>query len=316
VWRILRGFMGSWALFVAVQLRVADALADGPRGIDALAADTGANADVLHRLLRALAAEGVFAERGPRTFANTPASELLRDGASPWRDAVLTYGAVLRAFGELPHAVRTGETPFDRAAGIGYWEWLEREPELASTFNRLMQRGAEGRVELVAALEWGDETVVDVGGGNGALLVELLRRHPRLRGIVLDRPQVAEEAERRVAEAGLTERCEVVRGSFFDEVPVADAYVLAKVLHDWDDDAASRILGTVRAAAAEGARLLVVDDVLAEYGNDDGSTWSDLVMLALVGGRERTASEWRALLGRSGFEVTRVGEELVEAVAV
>jgi precorrin-6B methylase 2 len=314
IWRLLRGFMPSWALVVAVQLGVADALAGGPQRVEAIAAGAGADADLLGRVLRVLVSEGVFVEPERATFGNNDASELLREGRSSWPDAVRTYGAVMRAFGELPEAVRTGRTPFQRAFGIDYWQWLERNPEASASFNRLMQSGAQERVESVAALHWEGETVVDVGGGNGTLLIELLRRHPRLRGIVLDRDDVVDEAQRRIAEAGLSERIDVVAGSFFDVVPRGDAYVLAKVLHDWDDEAAASILRAVRASAAAGSRLVVVDAVVDERGDDD-ATWTDLVMLALVGGRERTEAEWRALLMRCGFEVTQATDELVEAVA-
>ena len=315
LWRVLRGFISSWALVIAVQLRVADELADGPRTVEELASRVGAIPDLLYRLLRVLATEGVFVEREPRTFANTDVSERLRHDGGGWAEAVATYDAVLRGFTELPHAVRTGDPPFQRAFGIDYWAWLARNPEDEATFNRFMQHGVPRRVQVLGDVEWRDgDTVVDVGGGNGTLMVELLRKHPNLHGIVLERPEVAAEAERNIQAADLSDRCSVVRGSFFERVPSADAYVLARILHDWNDDAATEILRTIRAAAPGHARVLILDSVLDADGASEDAKWMDLVMLALVNGRERTADEWRALLASTGFTVVRTGEALVEAV--
>ena len=317
LWRLLRGPLASWALFTVVDLAVADELAArGPSAVEELAQQAGADADVLYRLLRTLATEGVFTEHEPRRFANTPSSELLCRGAGPWRDAVVVYGNVYRALAELPHAVRTREPMFQQAAGSDWWAFLEQNPVLGETFNQLMQGGARERVGLIADLDWEDgATVIDVGGGNGTLLIELLRLRPTLRGIVFDLPEVAREAEQRIDAANLGERCRVAPGSFFDAVPPGgDAYVLAKVLHDWDDEPAARILRNVRAAAPDRARILVVDAVVSPGNEPDDAKWTDLVMLALVNGRERSEHEWRSLLASTGLEVKRVSDQLVEAV--
>ena len=316
LWRLLRGPLASWALFTVVDLAIADELAArGPTPVEELARNTGADADVLNRLLRTLATEGVFAEREPRTFANTASSELLCRGASPWCDAFVVYGSVYRALAELPRAARTREPMFETVAGIDWWKFLERNPALGETFNRLMQGGAQDRVGLIADLEWRDgDTVVDVGAGNGTLLIELLQRQPGLRGVAFDLPEVAREAEQRIDAADLSERCRVVAGNFFDGVPPGgDAYVLAKVLHDWDDAPAAHILGNIRAAAPAHARILVIDAVVSPGNEPDDAKWTDIVMLALVNGRERSEHEWRSLLASTGFEVERVSEELVEA---
>ncbi len=159
-------------------------------------------------------------EQEPRTFANTPSSELLCRGAGPWCDAIIVYGSVYQALAELPRAARTREPMFERVAGADWWTFLERNPALGEAFNRLMQAGAQERVELIADLEWRDgATVVDVGAGNGTLLIELLQRRPTLRGVVFDLPEVVREAQQRIDAAGLSERCRIVAGSFFDSVP-------------------------------------------------------------------------------------------------
>jgi hypothetical protein len=313
LWELIRGGLVVQALRVAAELGVADELAEGPRPIGELAQRTGANEDVLRRVMRALASDGVFAEGEPDVFSNTEESELLRGGAQ-WNAFAHFFGGVWNAaLLEAPHAVRTGEETFARVFGTGWWDWLTARPEETALFARAMQGGAERRVDSLAGLPWHNETVVDVGGGNGTLLIELLRRNESLRGIVFDLPEVAREAEERVAAAGLADRIDVVGGSMFDGVPAADAYILAVVLHDWDDDAAARILAQLHAAAPAHARVLIADAVIPPGNDPHGAKWLDLLMLALNRGRERTEDEWRALLERSGFRIERIEDGLVEA---
>jgi hypothetical protein len=170
-----------------------------------------------------------------------------------------------------------------------------------------MAGGKDRPAERLAALDWNEgDVVVDVGGGNGALLRALVGRRPELRGIVFDLPETVRD------EAALVARIEFVAGSFFESVPPGDAYVLSGILHDWNDERALAILRTIRRAAPQHARLLVVDNVV-EQGNDPyGAKWLDLLML-VIGGRERTEAEWRMLLTDAGFRVTRVENGLVEA---
>jgi SAM-dependent methyltransferase len=313
LWELMRGGLVVQALRVAAELGVADELAGGPRPIGELAQRTGANEEALNRFLRALASEGVFTETAPGTFANTEESELLRRGAD-WNAFAHFFGGVWNAaLLEAPHAVRTGEDTFERVFGTGWWDWLTARPEETALFDRAMQGGAARRVEALAELPWNDETVVDVGGGNGTLLIELLRRHESLRGIVFDLPEVAREAEERVAAAGLADRIDVAPGSIFDGVPSGDAYVLAVVLHDWNDDGAAKILAQVRAAAPAHARVLIADAVIPPGDDPHGAKWLDLLMLVLNRGRERTEGEWRALLERSGFRIERIEDGLIEA---
>jgi SAM-dependent methyltransferase len=323
IWNLFRGFMATQALSVAVALGVADELAGGGMSVGELAVRTGADADSLRRFLRALASDGVFAETAAGVFQNTPASELLRrDDPSGWGDLAAQAGlSWYAAFGEALHAARTGEATFAGVFGEDWWAWLASRPDAAESFNRAMAGGARARVERLDAVAWRDgETVVDVGGGNGTLLIELLRRRPFLRGVVFDLAEVASEAEARVAEAGLADRCDVVAGSFFDGVPEgADAYMLAVVLHDWDDDAAGRILRNVRAAAPDQARLLILDGLISPGNEPNGLKWLDLLMLVINRGRERTAEEWQTLLERAGFRIERIGDgspALIEAVQV
>lgn len=315
---LLFGFLGTQLLYVVSDLGIADLIGGEPETVDALASQAGASPDLLYRYLRALAALGVFAEVEERAFAQTPASRLLRrDADSGWHEFTIVYGSVYRAFAEALPAVRSGENMFERASGSGWWEWLAARPDLAAVFNRAMQAGAEMRITALNDFPWREvETVVDVGGGNGTLLIGLLEQHPHLHGVVFDLPEVAAAASARIAAASLGDRCAVEQGSFFDSAPEGgDVYLLAKVLHDWDDAAAIQILQRVRASATSAARLLVLDSVITSGAASRSTKLLDLVMLALVDGRERTTEEWRDLLGKGGWRPVSIEDGLIEAQA-
>jgi hypothetical protein len=260
---------------------------------------------VLHRVLRALASDGIFAEEDRGMIRNTPASEVLR--GEGWNDfAHLFGGAWHRAAGELDASA--AEPTFPRTFGADFWAWLADHPDERAAFDRAMGQGNEGRVDRLDRVEWrGDETVVDLGGGNGSLLVELLRRHPGLRGIVFDLPETNRD------EGALGERIEFVPGSFFDGIPRGDVYVLSTILHDWDDQRAAAILRTIRAGAPEGARVLVLDSVIPDGNEPDGAKWLDLLMLALFAGKERDVAQWRALLTEAGLDPVHIEDGLIEA---
>ena len=305
LWNLLRGALGTRALAAVAELRVADELAAGPRPVEDLAHEVGADADTLRRFLRALASDGVFAEEEVGVFRNTDASALLR--GTGWNDFARLFGGVwFRTVAELD--AREREAAFPRTFGSDFWTWLAAHPAERAAFDRAMEQGKEHRVERLARVEWhGDETVVDVGGGNGSLLVELVRRHPGLRGIVFDLPETNRD------EASLGDRVEFVAGTFFEHVPRGDVYILSTVLHDWDDERAAAILRAVSASALSDARLLVIDSVVPPGNEPDGAKWLDLLMLVLLGGRERDEAQWRALLDATGWEPERIADGLIEA---
>lgn len=304
LWDILCGALATRALAVIADLGVPAALADGPRSVPDLARELGADADALHRFLRALASEGVFAEEEHGVFRHTDVSELLL--AEGWNDfAHLFGGAWHRAAGELD---ASGDSTFARTFGADYWAWLAEHPAERASFDRAMAQGTESRLDRLATVDWrGDETVVDVGGGNGSLLVALLRRRPGLRGIVYDLPETVVDREL------LGEHITFVAGDFFRSVPSGDAYVLSTILHDWDDERAAAILRTIRAAAKDDGRLVVLDAVVPAGNQPHGAKWLDLLMLALFAGRERDEAQWRALLAATGWEPVRIAERLIEA---
>ncbi len=308
LWNLERGALATKALGVAADLGVADALADGPRPVADVAQEVGAVAEVLHRVLRALASDGVFAEEAPGVFGNTEASELLRHGRpGSWHEFAHLFGGVFYAATDTLDP-STPDATFTRRFDTDFWSWLAGNPPERATFDRAMAGGKDRTAERLAVLDWRpDELVVDVGGGNGALLSALLARRPEPRGIVFDLPETERD------EASFGDRLDFVAGSFFERVPEGDAYVLSGILHDWDDKAAAAILQTIRAAARPKARLLVIESVIQPGNDPDGAKWLDLLMLVLAGGRERTEADWRTLLTRAGFELQAVEEGLIEA---
>jgi hypothetical protein len=306
LWNLLRGAMGTKALGIVTDLGVANALAERPRRVDDLARELGANADSLQRFLRALASDGVFAEDEPGVFRNTDASELL--AGEGWADFAHLFGSIwYQAVADLE--AKTGEATFARTFGTDFWTWLADHREERASFDRAMVEGKERRVERLRDLEWrAGDTVVDVGGGNGSLLVELVRRQTGLRGIVFDLPETNRD-EAQLAREG----CRFVAGSFFERVPSGDVYILGTVLHDWDDNHAASILRTIRENGASRARVLILDSVI-EPGNDpQGAKWLDLLMLIIAAGRERTETEWRALVESAGLRVDAIEDGLVQA---
>jgi O-methyltransferase domain/Dimerisation domain len=296
LWDLMRGAMTARALAWAADLRVAEALAEGPRAVAELARSAGADPDTLHRTLRALASDGVFAEDEPAVFRNTEASELLRrDG---WPEFAHLFGSVFYdALRQFPDQLESD-----------FWAWLAEHPAERDAFDTAMAGGKDRPAERLAGLDWRDgEVVVDIGGGSGALLLALLQRRPELRGIVFDLPETVRD------ESTFGDRLEFVAGSFFDAVPTGDAYVLSGILHDWNDERAAAILQTIRASARPLARLLLIEAVVAPGNEPQGSKWLDLLMLVLLDGRERTEPDWRALLMAAGFEITDIEDGLVQA---
>ena len=261
LWELMRGPLTSRALAISADLNVSEALADGPKPVEELAHEVGADPDTLHRILRALATEGVFAEEEPGVFRNTEASDELR--MSGWGAfAHLFGGAFYQALGKLD---ASGKAAFPDIYGTDFWSWLAANPDERATFDTAMEQGKAQRVENLDEVDWrGDETVVDIGGGNGSLLIELLRRQPGLSGIVFDLPETVRD------EDALGDRIEFVAGSFFESVPPGDVYVLSTILHDWDDESATKILRTIRDEASPESRLILLEAVVPP-GNEPGA---------------------------------------------
>jgi len=322
--------VNSWtsqAITAAVQLGVADALADGPLRIDELADRVNADPDALGRLLRALIGRGIFRRRRDGRYALNSLARTLRS------DAPLSAAGMARLVGSRQHrelwshlaeAIRTGGSMTVAVHGTDPFDLLRQEPELADAFHQAMADTTEMVVAPITAAYAFDahSTVVDVGGGVGRLLGAILGAAPNAQGVLYDLPEVVADAPRVLQRHHVAERVRVEPGSFFDAVPKGgDIYVLKQVIHDWPDDKALEILRNVRAAAATGATILLIELVIPDGNREHLGHWSDLEMLLTQAGRDRTEPQYRRLLAAAGFQVTRVVPtasplSLVEARAV
>jgi hypothetical protein len=330
--RLLDLTVGGWvsqALSVAADLRVADELASGPRPVDQLATAVGADTPSLHRLLRALATVDVVQERNGGRFALTALGELLRsDVPGSLRSWAIFVGRPFHhhAWNRFADSVQTGEPAFDRAHGKTPWEYFRDHPEDGELMNAAMTAISSQLVTpVVESYDFSRfGTVVDVGGGHGALLAAILKANPSTRGVLLDLPYVIAGAKPKVADAGLGDRCECVAGDFLESVPPGgDACLLSNIIHNWDDDHSVRVLTNCRTAMDPDGRVLLGEWVLGDHPGTDQPlfpTWLDLEMLAMTpGGRQRTAAEFDQLFRRAGLrrsQIVPTGDELaiVEAV--
>ncbi len=305
----------SRAVYVAAQLGIADLLADGPRPFEDLATATRTHAPSLNRLLRLLASVGVFAEEEGGRFALTPIGACLRSGVpgSMRALALLLGGAAQDAWRELPYSVRTGEPAFPHVFGTDSFSYMAQHPAEAVVFDEAMGEFTKEVAVVVAATydfsRFG--TIVDVGGGNGALLAGILKAHAGPRGVVFEQPHIAVRTRAHLAQLGVAERCTVVAGDFFAEVPAGgDAYMLKHVIHDWNDERAGQILANCRRAMGPNGTLLIVEGVyparIDQSPASQGSASNDVNMLVCTGGRERSEREFRSLYEAAGFTLTRI----------
>ncbi|MVU76190.1 hydroxyneurosporene methyltransferase [Nocardia sp. ET3-3] len=301
------------ATCVAAELGLADALAAGPRQPADLAAAVGVNEDALRRLMRLLVSGGVFAQRRDGAYQLTGISQGLRGDADvSLRDLFLLLGSELhrKHWSHLADAVRHGESRWAEVEGMWFWDYAEQHPEAGEIFDRAMTSvGSLATEPLQAAYDFGRfGSIVDIGGGRGSLLIDILQRHPSMRGTIFDLPRVVAGLPEQLLGPGLTGRLTFEEGSFFETAPKGgDAYVLKHIIHDWNDEDAERILRTVRTAMESEARLLIIDIVMPENHRPHPGKVIDLEMLVNTpGGRERTQTEFGNLLSRSGFVLTRV----------
>jgi hypothetical protein len=309
---LIMGFRASQLIYVAAKLGIADRLHDGPQTVAELAGAAGAAPQPLYRLLRALASLGIFAETDDGSFELTPTARLLQsDVPGSLRSTALLYGDEVfwAAYGQMVHSVVTGEPAFRHCHGEPLFPYLATHPRAAALFHEAMS-GFSDR-ETTAILDAYDfsglSKVVDVGGGHGALIAALLNAHPNLYGVILDLETAADGARQLVAEAGVAQRAVFVPGDFFSAVPRGgDAYVLKSVIHNWDDEAATRILRACRKAMRSDARLIAIERVIPPGNAASEAKLFDINMLVSVGGQERTEEEYRRLFHGAGLRLTRI----------
>src|SRR5688572_13450901 len=297
------------AIHAAAKLGLADLVAGGPTTAAELAEATKTDRVSLDRLLRALSSLGLFAEDGPGCYRQTSLSETLRsDHPQSIRRWAMMLGArfVWEPCGELHETIHTGRPAFELVHHAPFFKYLAEHPKDAAVFNAAMSSLPAYIAALVEAYDFSRfERIVDVGGGHGAKLLAILSANPRLRGTLYDLPAVVAGALA-VPRGDVGDRCEIVGGDFFEGVPAgADAYLLSGIIHDWDDEAALKILRNCRRAIRPDGRLLLVETALTP-SSDPSRALMDVLMMILTGGRERTEAEFRSLLRDAGFSLTRV----------
>lgn len=313
---MLRMVVGSWisqAIYVAAKLGIADLLQEGPKASEQLAASTQTHADALYRVLRALASVEIFSEDDERRFHLTPLAGCLRTKApSSLRAFAVMLGETehWRVWGDLLHSVRTGQPAFNHVFGMPQFQYFATHPESGQLFNEGMtSRGELENDAILAAYDFARfATVVDVGANEGGLLAAILKSTESTRGMLFDLPHVVAAARTKLAGTQQAERWGFVEGDFFDAVlPGADAYILKKIIHNWDDERALSILKGCAAAMSQDARLLLIEPVVPPNNQPSFNKLLDLQMLVWTsGGRERTEAEHAVLLHAAGLRIHRV----------
>jgi O-methyltransferase domain/Dimerisation domain len=315
LFRLITGYYVSRSIHVAAELGIADLLSQAAMNSEELSAATGAHAPSLQRVVRLLVSTGVFAEDEEGKFKLTPLGECLRAEApnSMHATALLFGGIAQEAWRDLLHSVRTGEPAFEQVFGMDTFAYMAKHPEEAANFDRAMGNFTSQIGAAVASVYSFSQfrTVIDVGGGSGALIAAILRSNPRLHGTLFDQPEVAGRAQTEIGKLGLSHRCNVIGGDFFREVPAGgDCYVLKHVIHDWDDERAVGILRSCHRAMETGARLLILESIYPPRIDQSdvslGATSNDVNMLVCTGGRQRTEQEFRALFDASNFRLTAI----------
>jgi len=306
--QLIRGYWTTQAIFVAAELRIADLLAEGPKSPEDLGKQAGVNGDMLYRVLRALASIGIFAEDADGRFYLTPLAETLRDDSGQRAYARLHGQELYRSWGTLIDAVRSGDAGFGLAFGMSAFEYFSKNPERGAVFDKAMtgHHGAEADPMLEAYDFSQFKEIVDVGGGNGSLLMSILTRHSEMRGVLFDLPRVVDRARPAIESASAGGRCTIVGGDFLESVPGgADVYLLRHVVHDWRDQDAAIILRNCKSAMKPDGKVLIVE-IVVPAGNDPSfAKWMD-VMMVTYGGKERSEKQYRDLFSAAGLRLTRI----------
>ncbi len=311
--QLIQGFQVTQCIYVVAKLGIADLLKDGPHRLEDLAQATGTHTPSLYRVLRLLTAVDLFTEGETHSFALTPLGVSLQTGVpGSLRHMALAYGEkpFWPVWGALLHSVETGEPSFQQVLGLKMFDYYAQHPEEAVLFDHMMTEWTASVAPTVAvAYDFSTtQTLVDVGGGHGQMLVSILQAHPTLHGVLFDLPHVVKGAPPLLEEAGVADRCQVIGGDAFTAVPADyDTYLLKGVIHDWDDEHAIAILARCHQAMKPQGKVLLVERVIVTGRTPELLVLeSDVQMLVLPGGKERTDAEYRALLSSAGFELTRL----------
>jgi hypothetical protein len=296
-------------IFVISELGIADLMCDGPKSVEALAEKTDTHAPTLFRILRALSSVGVFVQTEDRVFGLTPLAQCLFSNAlrpiarmflSEWHD---------KAWNGLSHTVRTGEPGFDYTFGKPSFEWFEEHPEERSILDQGQASKAVGFANAVIEnYDFSDfKSICDIGGGQGAFLIQLLTAYPSIRGYVADLPEAVVSAEKAIVKANLGDRCKAITYDFNKETPPAcDAYFLVNVLHDWNDEICIQILKNIIASMNADSRLWIIEYILEPGPGFSVAKLLDIEVLVMSGGCERSIDEYKNLIAAAGLQVSRI----------
>jgi len=312
--RLLSGFRAYMMMVAACRLNIPDLLASGARTADEVAASTGMHPPSMQRLLRGLVVWGVLAEMPDGRFASTPLSDHFRSDRPGLHNLTIMLSEEgYQAWGELMYTLRTGKPAYEHLYGKSHFARLAEEPEMSAHFNAAMvELSTRIARAFISSFDFtGVNTMVDVGGGNGGILIAVLQAHPAMRGVLFDLAQGLAGARESLEAAGVADRVILHEGSFFEEVPSgADLYLLKSIIHDWDDERALAILQTCRKAMGDRARLVLLERRFPERiaNGDDmlSAVMGDLHMMVVLGGKERTDNEYRELMARAGLRLARV----------
>ncbi|HWB27858.1 MAG TPA: methyltransferase [Chitinophagaceae bacterium] len=309
--QLITGFWTSCCIYAAAKLNIADLLAEKPQTAEQLAAATQTHAPSLYRVLRALASIGIFSKNADGVFSITPLGGTLQSNVpgSMKAMALAQLGDHYKAWGNLLYSVKTGNIAFDDAEGMNVWEYYHSHPEEGVNFMHAMTAMTGSAImNILPAYDFsGFKTLVDVGGGNGALMMAVLGAAQTAKGIVFDEAYVVAETQKAIIAKGFEGRCEVAAGSFFESVPAgADAYLMKMVLHDWNDEKCGIILKNCTNAMKDNSKLLVIEAVIPTDDSPHPGKFLDINMLNMTGGKERTEEEFKALFSAAGLTVSRV----------
>ncbi len=307
--RIISAKWLSKPVYIAAELGIADLLGDGPKPVSEIAEALGCFEPFLYRLLRALAGFGIFAEEPGRVFRLTPMAEMLQRGKMRSFALMFLSEWHYRAWDALPLSIRDGSVAFERAHGMPAFQWLEAHPDDAQVYHEAnATKAMASYAGMARAYDFsGIARVADIGGGAGGLMVSLLRVYPTLQGVIAEQEHVLGQAEAILISAGLDSRCELIPCDFFQEVPSgSDIYILANVLHDWDDTACLQILKNCRKVMGAGNKLLIVEMIIPPGDGPSIAKLLDLEMMVMGGGKERTEDEYGTLLQKAGLRSERV----------
>ncbi|MDR4496484.1 MAG: acetylserotonin O-methyltransferase [Candidatus Scalindua sp.] len=322
---MIQGYKNSQLVYLAAKLGVADLLAAGPKSADEIVISTGTNAQALCRIMNGFVWCGLVIQREDKLFELTSLGECLRSDASDsLKDEALFTGEILGpAWSAIHNTVKTGITGFDHFFGMGIFQYLTEHPEIGESFNKVMVKCTAAMSESVLAVyDFSPyREVVDVGGGFGALLTSILKKHPGIHGVLFDISSVIQGAKDRLEKEGLLNRCTIVAGDFFNSVPQGgDLYILKSIIHDWDEADCLRILKNCHKAMGTRGKILLVEWIMPEIvDNATNGVNLDLTMLMVSGGQERTEREYRALFDSAGFQLNRIiptpsGKSLLEGI--